>query len=234
MRNLGKLAVVAGFASAIGALLVLMTSGAGASTITITNPSFELPVAPVSPGYTTVGAPANWSGNSFTGVYIPNDFGDGPAPDGNQAAFVNPGNNISTVGASPANALSSSTLAAGTYTLTVYVDNRGASDGATIDLLAGGNIVGTLTTTPPSLDTWEQVTLTVVISGTNAYLGDALGIELAANSASNGASVDFDDVNLSFATPLPATLPLFAGGLGFVGYLTKRRKQNAKQALAAA
>ena len=32
-------------------------------------------------------------------------------------------------------------------------------------------------------------------------------------------------------TPLPATLPLFAGGLGFVGYLT-RRKKNA-QALAA-
>jgi hypothetical protein len=30
------------------------------------------------------------------------------------------------------------------------------------------------------------------------------------------------------ATPLPATLPLFAGGLGFVGYLAKRRKQNAK------
>jgi hypothetical protein len=25
-------------------------------------------------------------------------------------------------------------------------------------------------------------------------------------------------------TPLPATLPLFAGGLGFVGYLAKRRK----------
>ena len=36
------------------------------------------------------------------------------------------------------------------------------------------------------------------------------------------------------ATPLPATLPLFAGGLGFVGYLTKRRKQSAKQTLTAA
>jgi hypothetical protein len=36
------------------------------------------------------------------------------------------------------------------------------------------------------------------------------------------------------ATPLPATLPLFAGGLGFVGYLGRRRKQIAKQALAAA
>ena len=27
------------------------------------------------------------------------------------------------------------------------------------------------------------------------------------------------------ATPLPATLPLFAGGLGFVGYLTRRKKR---------
>jgi hypothetical protein len=35
------------------------------------------------------------------------------------------------------------------------------------------------------------------------------------------------------ATPLPATLPLFAGGLGLVGYLTKRRKQSAKQTLTA-
>lgn len=36
------------------------------------------------------------------------------------------------------------------------------------------------------------------------------------------------------ATPIPAALPLFAGGLGFVGYLTKRRKQNAPKALVAA
>jgi hypothetical protein len=35
-------------------------------------------------------------------------------------------------------------------------------------------------------------------------------------------------------TPLPATLPLFAGGLGFVGYLARRRKQSGKQALVAA
>jgi hypothetical protein len=33
------------------------------------------------------------------------------------------------------------------------------------------------------------------------------------------------------ATPLPATLPLFAGGLGFVGYLTRRKKRA--QAVAA-
>ena len=35
------------------------------------------------------------------------------------------------------------------------------------------------------------------------------------------------------ATPLPAALPLFAGGLGFLGYLTRRRKRGANGALAA-
>jgi hypothetical protein len=34
-------------------------------------------------------------------------------------------------------------------------------------------------------------------------------------------------LNTPSATPLPATLPLFAGGLGFVGYFAKRRKQKA-------
>ena len=38
----------------------------------------------------------------------------------------------------------------------------------------------------------------------------------------------------STATPLPTTLPLFAGGLGFVGDLAKRRKKNAASALTAA
>ncbi len=42
------------------------------------------------------------------------------------------------------------------------------------------------------------------------------------------------DQNLGFVTPLPAALPLFAGGLGFVGYLTGRKKRRAGQALAAA
>jgi hypothetical protein len=35
----------------------------------------------------------------------------------------------------------------------------------------------------------------------------------------------------SSTTPLPATLPLFAGGLGFIGYLTGRKKRKVSQAL---
>jgi len=47
--------------------------------------------------------------------------------------------------------------------------------------------------------------------------------------------IDFSDgiTNDVSATPLPATFPLFAGGLGIIGFLVQRRKRNAA-ALAAA
>jgi hypothetical protein len=38
---------------------------------------------------------------------------------------------------------------------------------------------------------------------------------------------NFEDVT---ATPLPAALPLFAGGLGMVGFLARRKKRNARAA----
>ena len=49
----------------------------------------------------------------------------------------------------------------------------------------------------------------------------------------NDYSIVFSDGigDAAATTPLPATLPLFAGGLGFLGYLT-RRKRAARQALA--
>ena len=57
---------------------------------------------------------------------------------------------------------------------------------------------------------------------------------LGANAPS-GYSIVFSDGigDTPSATPLPTTLPLFAGGLGLVGFLTKRRK-NAKPVHAAA
>lgn len=46
--------------------------------------------------------------------------------------------------------------------------------------------------------------------------------------------VNGEAINEISATPLPATLPLFAGGLGVVGYLTRRRKKNGAQSLVTA
>ena len=47
-------------------------------------------------------------------------------------------------------------------------------------------------------------------------------------------SISLTSTALYATTPIPATLPLFAGGLGFIGYLTGRKKRKAGQALAAA
>ena len=41
------------------------------------------------------------------------------------------------------------------------------------------------------------------------------------------------DLPLPSATPLPAALPLFAGGLGLIGFLSLRRKQNGSATAAA-
>ena len=66
--------------------------------------------------------------------------------------------------------------------------------------------------------------------------GNSFNVEGGPNFANflGGGSITFGAPMLAAATPLPATLPLFAGGLGFVGYLTKRRNRGAKQVLAAA
>ena len=53
------------------------------------------------------------------------------------------------------------------------------------------------------------------------------------NALNNGVVTATATTDVS-ATPLPAALPLFAGGLGFVGYLTGRKKRKAGQAIAAA
>jgi hypothetical protein len=55
------------------------------------------------------------------------------------------------------------------------------------------------------------------------YSQDSFGDTITANGVADILS----------QTPLPATLPLFAGGLGFVGYLTRRKKHDS-QAIAAA
>ena len=50
------------------------------------------------------------------------------------------------------------------------------------------------------------------------------------STSSETGNVQIGSAEVS-ATPLPATLPLFAGGLGFVGFLTRRKK--CAQAIAA-
>jgi hypothetical protein len=59
----------------------------------------------------------------------------------------------------------------------------------------------------------------------SGLVGNSNGWEAADNMSGSPQALGF-----YAATPLPATLPLFAGGLGFVGYLTRRRKKAAPAA----
>ena len=70
--------------------------------------------------------------------------------------------------------------------------------------------------------------------GNTELTGISLGGYYFGNSANSALDTN-GSLTLALApTPLPATLPLFAGGLGFVGYLTGRKKRKAGQTLAAA
>ena len=82
-------------------------------------------------------------------------------------------------------------------------------------------------------EAFDQASAPPLDLGTYAFNNVLIG-----SIALSGTEVPIDTVTFSYvtesftATPLPATLPLFASGLGFVGYLTRRKKRA--QALAAA
>ena len=73
---------------------------------------------------------------------------------------------------------------------------------------------------------------TALATGTSEETLVTLPTEAFYFFTATGGNVLIRDISMS-ATPLPATLPLFAGGLGLVGFLAKRRK-SAKQLPAAA
>jgi len=119
----------------------------------------------------------------------------------------------------------------------VYIDVTGSvsgvSDnfGSAVDSHSFTTALGTFTDTL-NLPLLEQnsTQLTVTFTGTNLGAAYTLldgNIEMfSAATTSNGLFADTP------ATPIPATLPLFAGGLGALGLLTRRRKRANAAAIA--
>jgi hypothetical protein len=71
--------------------------------------------------------------------------------------------------------------------------------------------------------------------GADFIINTAFGVN--SFTAFTGGDADFRtfvDTGPSAATPLPAALPLFATGLGVMGFLAKRRKRKGVAAIAAA
>jgi hypothetical protein len=81
-------------------------------------------------------------------------------------------------------------------------------------------------------------TITIDLTAENGTTWADAAAVLVANSngweAADNMSGSPQDLGFIAATPLPATLPLFTGGLGMVGFLARRKKRNAQSELAAA
>jgi|SRR6202142_716850 len=110
----------------------------------------------------------------------------------------------------------------------------GGTDAGTYDTLISGGISGLYIATNASTGDQIDIYLAAVLNGTSP---DNLST-VYWGTVSSPPTADFPhsatETGFVSPTPLPATLPLFAGGLGFVGYLTGRKKRKAGQALAAA
>lgn len=120
---------------------------------------------------------------------------------------------------------------------------RLSTDGAAFDVgstdTSVGNFTTLLLTVNPTLtqdgypDDWTlfSVTLSGLAPSTSGHLAFRYFVPDSGVSGVNGNYIGIDTISLvdssEFATPLPGTLPLFAGGLGVLGLLGWRRKRKA-------
>ncbi len=101
------------------------------------------------------------------------------------------------------------------------------ADGATPSFFSatfGGTTLTSQTNPAASSSFLELAFLVTATSGTTA---------LGFNFRNDPHFFLLDDVSVNQATPLPAALPLFAGGLGVLGLLARRRKRKSAAAIAA-
>ena len=209
--------------------------GTATNTQYLAGPSAGSPISTstiTSPGFDDITSISFSAGSPLTGVYAgstgsvadsPFTLGTFAGPQGSASCVVScaeyfaaqPGGSVTIDFSTPQTTLD---MLWGTVDVAtgynIVTGGGNTINGATINSLLGNPSSGT-------------VNAAVEITGLNPFSSLTFS-----DTTGNSPAFEFDIGEA--ATPLPATLPLFAGGLGFVGYLAKRRKQNAKQALAVA
>jgi hypothetical protein len=216
-------------AAALAFAVASPTAEAWAATIFVDNASFEtigpggLPFDGCGTGCSySSGAIPGWTESGDAGQFqpgaVPNAYYNS-IPDGITVAYANLGSISQIVGA---------TAQAGvTYTLQVDVGFRKDIDAdGFVDLAVGGHTIAATGTFLNESGDW--FTYTASYKATALDIGAPITITLGnTDSEAQGA---WDNVRLSSnaVVPLPAALPLFAGGLGAVGAITRwRRRRNA-------
>ena len=181
----------------VSVVALAFCSSAGAVSI-VTNGGFE------------TGDFTGWTqtGNStFNGVQSP-----GPSStvhSGNSSAFFGP---IGTVGGISQNLV---TIPGASYIVDFWFLPDGGNP-SSFSASFGGTTLVSLTN--PAAGPYTEFSFGVTATGANTIL--------AFNFRDDPGFLFLDDVSVS-QTPLPAALPLFAGGLGVIGLLARRRKGKA-------
>jgi len=156
------------------------------------------------------------TGNTgFSGVQTP-----GPSSSvhsGNSSAFFGP---VGSVGGISQNLV---TIPGASYIVDFWFKPDGGTP-SSFSASFGGTTLVSLTNPAASSSFLELAFLVTATSGTTA---------LGFNFRDDPGFFLFDDVSVNQATPLPAALPLFAGGLGVLGLLARRRKRKSAAAIAA-
>src|SRR5665213_912 len=139
------------------------------------------------------------------------------------------------------------TSISGTGTYEASEDNHGHAVSTNFELLLDLNGIWTDVFNWTSTNTSEQL-LSGLSTPINFASSTVSGIKLTASPSGDYDDPTFDNFyhfqscrgdcdpyigeaftfNNVAATPLPAALPLFAGGLGLVGFLSRRKKKNAQ------
>ena len=216
----------------LAALGFLVSTAASAAVITSTTgfqeqnlgagvATFESPT-PVNTGGTTnppgqfSDGPGSWSG---TGI-IANGTSEG-----NYAAPAGDTTDYMAVLASPNRGPETLTLTAPATTINLY---WGSIDTYNfIDFLIGTTVVKTVSGSFFAPANGDQVA-----PGTNRFVTITLAsIFNGVRFRSEGLNAfEFDNVSAN-AVPIPAALPLFAGGVGLLGWLARRKRRSAVAAL---
>ena len=226
------------FMFALG-LFGLVSTGVRAATITIEDADFSQTDLNSSstPGISfdstrgnyTNGYAVGWTVTGSGGVFAP--IVSGPAYSGSnplpstQVGWSNGGSLSQTLSAN---------LAAGTvYTFSADVISRPDAmtpSGWTIELLAGNNVIITLTGSPGiAANTWVDFSGSFTATAASSLLGDKLSIA----ASSPGPQLDFTNVSLTTsAVPELSTWAMMLLGLAGLGFAANRRANKSAASIA--
>jgi hypothetical protein len=162
-----------------------------------------------------------------------------PNPDGN-GGYILPGYDNLPYTSVQANSTATYTFAAAVSSLSLlwgspdsynYLEFFSGSNGT-------GSLEGTISGSALALQTYGHDQLTLALDGGLSFLSVLLyssgsnAFEFA-NLQGIGQDPNGHPFDVPQVTPLPAALPLFAGGLGIMGFLARSKKRRGTAALAA-